>query len=183
MLVDEEIDNRPRDRVVGHRRGQQIPDRASIEANRKLGELRRDRGLDVLVGLGKGDAERSQRIQSDAERLAKFAGLRIQLDAQAVNLGLVQVRGRLVQERVEESDRRIEVAGQVLAFSEEQVEFEGCLVAARPEVRRRERGCLRQVVARGNIGSRPPGALAGHDVQRGDPLALFLGVDEVPRYD
>ena len=60
--IDQQIDDRPLDRVGDNRRLDQIADRASRQVDRQAAQLRIDRCLDVLLAIGKCHAERTQRV-------------------------------------------------------------------------------------------------------------------------
>ena len=121
--LDEQRDDGPHLGVIGYGRIEQIADAASAEIDGDGAELRGRRCRDLVVRVGKDDTEQLQRFERQDDALVVSATGLIDLDAQAVDPGAVEIRARIAQHQLEQPVRRIEPADQVFTLGESKIEL------------------------------------------------------------
>ena len=163
--IDEQIDDGPHLGGIRCRRIEQISDAAPTQVGGDGAKLRLRGCLDLVVRFGKGDTEQLQCFEHKDDALVVPAAGLIDLDAQAVDPGAVEIGARIAQHQLEQLVCRVKMAHQIFALGETQIEFERLVVGPRPRICSNKRRRLCEIVARSAIGDPGLRLHAGEDVQ------------------
>ena len=136
------------------------------------GQLLVERGREPV---GRQDhAEERQRLPAGLDRLHVLGLERVLDDEQAVHLGLLERRARVLQRRRDEAVGRLEIAVEVLGLGPPLVQAEGEVVPRRPGVAAQRVHPRLEVGARGGVRGGALGPTPGLEVELGDDDALLL---------
>ena len=148
----EELHDRPHLRVVHHRQVDQALDRAIAEGPAHLlvfcSHLFRRRRVRQV------DAERSQAFERRADRRGVVALPQLKKHAQATDLGLIDLRSRLDQQRLDESRGLLQVRVEDLAFRPFQEQAQHQVVGSLPPFVRQNGDACCEVIGGRGIGGR-----------------------------